>query len=154
MVFILAAICANDAAAQKQARDRISPQDRQRWLSEMRNFKRDFLIKELSLTKEQQSEFLPVYEEMDDKLSKITTETRELEEKMISSDEVSDTEMEAASRAMFEQKSKEGQVELEYYSKFKEILTPRQLIRLKNAERKFTQQLVRHHGRIKADARR
>lgn len=150
----MAAVCGADAVAQKQAREKISLQDRQRWLSEMRNFKHDFLIKELSLTKEQQSEFLPVYEEMDDKLSKISTETRELEEKVISLDEASDTEIEAVSRAMFEQKYREGQVELEYYSKFKEVLTPKQLLRLKNAERKFTQQLVRHHGRIKADARR
>lgn len=154
MVLAIAAICASDAVAQKQGRERLSPQNRKLWLSEMRNFKSEFLIKELSLTKEQQAEFLPVYEEMDDKLSQISSETRELEEKVITSDEASDTEIEAASRILFEQKSREGQIELEYYTKFKEVLTPRQLLRLKNAERKFTQQLVRHHGRIKADTRR
>ncbi len=154
MVLTVAAICAADAVAQKQARERLTPQNRKLWLTEMRNFKSEFLTKELSLTKEQQAEFLPVYEEMDDRLSQISSETRELEEKIISSDEASDTEIEAASRVLFEQKSREGQVELEYYSKFKDVLTPRQLLRLKNAERKFTQQLVRHHGRIKADSRR
>lgn len=154
LVLAIAAICASDAEAQKQGREKLSLQNRKLWLSEMRNFKSEFLIKELSLTKEQQAEFLPVYEEMDDKLSQISSETRELEEKVITSDEASDTEIEAASRILFEQKSREGQIELEYYTKFKEVLTPRQLLRLKNAERKFTQQLVRHHGRIKADTRR
>lgn len=56
-----------------------------------------------------------------------------------------DTEIESAARAVFEQKAREGQVEISYFSKFKDVLSSRQLLSLKNADRKFTQQLMRSH---------
>ena len=46
------------------------------------------------------------------------------------------------------QKQKESVVEISYYEKFKEILTPRQLLKLKPAERRFTQWLARSHRKL------
>lgn len=135
-------------------RGAMSEEDRQKWLSEMRNYKHEFLIKELELSDEQQSEFFPVYDAMEDEINKINTDTRELERKAISEEKTSETECSAVARALFEQKSREGEIELAYFEKFKNIITPKQLVRLKNAERKFTQQLVQHHGRMKADEHR
>ena len=40
---------------------------------------------------------------------------------------------------------------MEYYEKYKNILSPRQLVLLKQAERKFNQQLMRQHRRIRGE---
>lgn len=84
---------------------------------------------------------------MDDQLQQIGAETRDLERNVLENVEASDTEVEAAAAAIYSQKQREGKVEAEYYEQFKEILSPRQLLKLKSAERKFTQQLVRQHRR-------
>lgn len=129
-------------------------EERQRWISELRNFKHEFLAKELNLTRSEQEKFFPVYDEMDDKLTRISSETRDLEQKVLADEKASDTEISAATQAVFQQKKREGEIEEQYYDKLKEVLTPRQLLRLKNAERKFTQQLLRRHGHIRANGKK
>ncbi len=135
-------------AADMNAQSALSENDRSRWLSEIREYKHEFLAKDLELTREQQRDFFPLYDSMEDEVERINTETRALETKVSESKEASDLEIENASRTIFEQKRAEGQVEMTYFDKFKEILSPRQLLRLKNAERRFTQQLVKHHRRV------
>lgn len=127
----------------------LSETDRDRWLSELREYKHDFLAKELKLTKEQQREFFPLYDEMEGEIEKVNTETRSLEAKVNEDADAGDLELENAARTVFVQKKTEGEIELNYFDKYKEILSPRQLLRLKNAERRFTQQLVKHHGRMR-----
>ncbi len=141
-------------AASLFAQERPSSDERQKWLSEVRNYKQEYLARELQLTKEQQNKFFPVYNDMDEELDKVASETRDLEAKVNGDKDASDVEISAAARALFEQKARESEIELRYFDSFKEMLTPRQLMRLKAAERKFTQHLVRHHGRMKADNRK
>lgn len=145
LVILISTLCPLLPAAQ----DRLSDSDRQRWLSELRTYKHDYLVKELDLTKDQQREFFPLYDKMEDEVERISSETRALEAKADNKD-ASDLEIENAARTVFEQKRAEGQIEMTYFEKFKEILSPRQLLRLKNAERKFTQQLVKHHRRMRS----
>lgn len=123
--------------------------DRQKWMSEVRNFKHEFLAKDLDLTKDQQRDFFPAYDEMEDRLSRLNIETRELEQKALADPATSDVALDAAARASYSLKNEESKIELEYFDTFKKILSPKQLIRLKNAERKFTQQLMIHHRRLK-----
>lgn len=123
--------------------------DRERALTEMRAYKHDALAKELALSKEQQRDFFPIYDEMDSRLQQINNETRELERKVMAADDASDTEIEAAAVEIYAQKQKEGKIEMEYFEKFKDVLTPRQLLKLKTAEKRFTQTLVRHHRRLR-----
>lgn len=123
--------------------------DRRKWMTEMRNFKHEFLAKDLNLTKEQQQEFFASYDEMEDRIDRLNAETRDLEQRIMTDSDASDVEVDAAARAVYQLKSEESKIELEYFDRFKEILQPRQLIKLKNAERKFTQQLMIHHRRLK-----
>lgn len=133
------------AMAQRQP---MTDQERDLWLSELRQYKHEFLAKELSLSSDQQEEFFPLYDEMDDQLTDIAQEARDLEMQINSSPTASAEEVQAAAFALFDQKRRESVVELLYFEKFKDTLTPKQLFRLKNAERKFTQQLlVKHHRR-------
>ncbi|MDE6333131.1 MAG: hypothetical protein K2L77_00640, partial [Muribaculaceae bacterium] len=85
----------------------------------------------------------------EDEVERINAETRDLEQKACENANASDLELENAARTIFEQKRAEGQVERTYFEKFKDILTPRQLLQLKSAERRFTQQLVKQHRRMR-----
>lgn len=147
-------ICLGTAALAQyvsaQSAQPLNDDERDRVLTEMRAYKHDILTKALSLTKEQQREFFPIYDAMDDSLMQIGAETRELERRVNADADASGTELEAAAAAVFSQKQREGNLEMEYFDKFKAVLTPRQMLRLKSAEREFTQRLVRHHRRVQA----
>lgn len=122
---------------------------REKYVTEIRQYKHDYLARELELTREQQKAFFPVYDEMEDRIMKLNGETRDLERKTLDNAQASDTELEAAAKAVFAQKLKEGEIESSYFDKFKEILTNRQILRLKNTERKFTQSLMKHHRQFR-----
>lgn len=117
---------------------------RKEWLTEMRNFKHDFFKKDLGLTREQEAPFFKAYDQMDDELIRVGEETRSLERKINTDSDASEVEMESAARAMFEQKKKEADIELQYFEEFKNILTKRQLLKLKETERKFNRALLKH----------
>lgn len=136
------------AIAGLTAQDRYTVSDRQRWLGEMRNLKHEFIARDLDLSKDQQREFFPIYDSMEDEIAKLNSDTREAENRTAADADASDLALENTARTVFEQKRAEGQIEMTYFEKFKEILTPRQLLQLKNAERKFTQQLVSRHRRL------
>lgn len=127
----------------------LDDEGRQRWMTEIRNYKHDFFTKELELSEDQQRDFFAEYDQMEDRINKLNSETRELEEKTIDNPDASDVELEATARALFEIKGEESKIELEYFEKFKNILQPKQLVLIKNTERKFTQQLVQHNRRLR-----
>jgi Spy/CpxP family protein refolding chaperone len=131
------------------AQKSMSEENRSKWLTEMRDYKHTFLAKELSLSRDQQKDFFPVYDAMEDEINKITLETRELERKVSVDTKASDLELTNAARALFEQKGKESDIEMQYFEKFKDILNPNQLFRIKSVERQFTQYIVQHHNRLK-----
>ncbi len=144
LIILFIATVASSALAQP----RPTPENRERWKSELRNYKHDFMARELDLSRDQQSKFFPLYDQMEDSIEQINTDTRELEKRI--GDDASDIETEAAARALFEQKSREGQLELEYFDSFKTILTPRQLLKLKSAERQFMRRLMHHNRRMQS----
>lgn len=151
LILLLAATVsvAVPASAQRQ----MTESNRREWTQRMRDLKHNFLIEALDLTREQQNEFFPLYDSMEDELNAMTAEARELEAKIeAQGEEATNLEYTSAARTLFEQKSKENKVEMEYFEKFEKILTPRQLFLLKGAERNFMGQVVRRHGRMRNDA--
>lgn len=146
-VILLAVVACSVATAQKHNRKPLTTEQRQKALSEMRNFKHNMLTRELELSKDQQAKFFEFYDQMDDELMAINDETRELERKTLNDAEASDTELNATARAMYEQKQREAEVELKYFDKFADVLTPRQLVKLKGAERKTALRMASFHAR-------
>lgn len=124
-------------------------EDTQGWMAELRNYKHRFLKKELGITREQEAAFFKIYDEMDEQVMKINSETRNLEKKALTDPTVNNTELEAAAKAIFEQKKKESEVELRYFDQLAEVLTMKQLVRLKDAERKLAIRLMRHNNKSK-----
>lgn len=149
LIIIALIAAAGTTLTAQESQGALNHKERIKALEEIRVYRHDVLVKELEMTSEQQREFFPLYDEMNDQLQKLNNETRELERSMLANESASDTELEAAAGAIFAQKMKEGKIEMEYLDKFKDILTPRQLIKLKSAEKKFTQTLVRHHRRLR-----
>lgn len=146
IILLLSVASFASAAAQSSV---LSPDDRQRWLSEIRNYKHDFLARELDLSREQQNEFFPLYDEMEDRIEALNAQARDIEANVSENPDAGDLEILGAAYTQFELKKLEGEIELEYYDKFKEILKPQQLLQLKNAEKLFTRQLVNRRNQMR-----
>ncbi len=153
-VFILCLSLAVGSTASAQDKGSKRP-DRKEWFKQMRCYKHDFMAKELSLTKEQQEKFFPLYDEMESQLHKVQRESMMLEHKInTSSSLVSDLEYEKAAEAMVEVKGKEAAIEEQYLKKFKTVLSAKQLFGLKQAERKCTRELMKQHSQMQERRRR
>lgn len=132
----------------------LSNADRDRGLAEMRNFTHTMLVRELALEKDQQDKFFESYDAMQNELMAIGRETRELEKRTLDNLRATDTENEATARALFEQKKKEADIELSYFDSFRKVLTPRQLAKLKSAERKINMKLASYRGQKRSNAKK
>lgn len=127
--------------------------ERQQWMAEMRQYKRMYFAKELDLTADQRNKFFPLYEEMDDKIAKISEDSRAMEKRVSELPAASDVEYEKATEAMYEADIKSAETEKEYMEKFRSILSPKQLFRLKSVERKFNRDLMKQHHRLRNKAK-
>ena len=127
---------------------RPSEREREVWMKEMQQYKNDFIAKKLSLTDEQKAKFIPLYNSMDEEIRKAQGEAEQLYRQTMKKDgSATDLEYEKAAEAIYELKGRENEIEMRYFKDFKTILTPRQLFQLKDAERDFTRQLMRHQRR-------
>lgn len=132
------------------AQKKQSKEERQQWFKEMREYKHNFLIKELDLDKEQHEAFFPIYDAMEDETFKLHHGTRKLQRELSKKEaDVTDIEYEKAAEALFELKYKEAQIELKYFEQFKSVLTKKQLFLLKKAEDKYTRHLMKQHDKQK-----
>ena len=142
-------ICAPAAMAKKERRE--SERERKEWMGDIRELKHTFFKKELGLTRDQETAFFRLYDQMDDELFKVADETRALERKISNKANATDTELETAARAQFEQRKKEAEIELRYFEEFKNVLTKRQLLKIKDVERRFNRALL--NRTIKKDSK-
>ena len=149
-ISILCAVFAFFVFSARLAAQELNEEDRNRYVTQIRAYKHDYFVKELDLTKEQQNTFFDLYDNMEDRIMDLGTETRSLERDALS-ESASPEAVETAAAALYRQKVQEGEIEMEYFEKFKNILSARQLVLLKQAERKFNQQLLRQHRRIRGE---
>ena len=131
LIAIILAPCA--LAAQSTAAQRA------RWMEQIRKTKFEFFTKEVNLSKEQQNQLFPLYEEMEKTIYKMNSEAEALMKKT----NASETEFEAAATAMAKTTLQQGEIELDYFNKFSKFLSKKQLFLLKQAEEKFTQYLLK-----------
>ena len=69
------------------------PQQENKWMNEVRNFKHSFLIKETEMTEEQSKEFIPLYTEMENKIYQANRDARKMEQEISrSQQEISEDE--------------------------------------------------------------
>lgn len=116
----------------------------QKWMSEFREYKEEFLIKEMQLTADQQKAFFPLYHEMEDAIFTANKEARDIETKFASKENATDSEYQNAVGSIVDTKMTEAEIESKYFKKFSEILSSKQLFMLKKAESEFSRYLLNH----------
>ena len=147
LLLLVATASTTSISAQDKADSRMN---RQEWFKQMRVYKHDFLIKDLGLWQEQKEKFSPLYDAMSESIMKAQRDSRQHEHKINhSKTQVNDLEYEKATEAVIETRAKEVQIAKEYYAKFKGILTPAQIYRLTQSERRFTREVMKQHSRMK-----
>lgn len=119
-------------------------EQRQKWFQEMTNAKIEFVNTELEITKDQNVEFNKIYKSYLSELHKVHKETRALRKSIESKKDATDLEYEKAAEALFELKSKEGEIDEKYFIKFKQILSPKQLFKFQRTEDRWTKRLMKH----------
>ena len=149
---ILTFIFAFFATSYVYAQGRNNDANRREWFKEVRQYKHDFLTKELNLSEDQQDKFFSIYDAMEEEIYNAQHETRSLAWKIRKSEsEISDLEYEKAAEAQFELKGKESQIEMKYFPQFKDVLSKKQLFLLKHAEQKFTREIINKHSRMRTN---
>ena len=88
ITLLFAALLPQAAGAQLKTAENL----REKWFSEIRQVKRNYIVKELDLSREQQNKFFPLYEEMEDRTFRIDDEARQMGQRIAEAKEATDTE--------------------------------------------------------------
>ena len=88
-LFVLMAVMGGTLVSMAQNRT-----DREQWLNEMNQYKRNYFTKELDLSVQQQAKFFPLYEEMNEQTRKIDSDARVMEQRVAEAQDATDLEYE------------------------------------------------------------
>lgn len=113
-----------------------------------------FITAELGLTTQEAAEFMPLCEELQQKKFEAGQICRKLQKELRSAGNSTDTEYIKAIDVCLGVGLKEAQLEIEYYEKFKKILSPEKLYKYKNAEIKFARHFMKESGERRKDENR
>ena len=116
--------------------------NKRHWTKEMLDYKHEYIVKETAMTQAQRTKFLPLYEAMEKEIFVAYRNARNQAKKVNSNSKVGDDDYYNAAKAMSEVKYKVGEIECRYFNQFAKILSKKQLFILKNAEVKFTRDVV------------
>jgi hypothetical protein len=103
-----------------------------------------FITEKLSLTTKEAQSFWPVYNEYSQKIEKLRkTKRSDLGELKINIENSSDKEIEAILSDVFDAKSKEIELQKEYYSKYIKVLPIKKVALLYQSEHQFKKELLK-----------
>lgn len=116
-----------------------------------RNFDREaflakrgaFITAEMGLTPEEAASFIPLSNELQEKMFEAGRECRKLSEDLKHNKNATDADYLKVIDECVSVNMKQAQLEKEYYEKFKEILSPKKLYRYKHAEGKFAREFIK-----------
>ena len=115
---------------------------RTKFATDMYQAKHEMIIEELGLTPTQQKQFMPLYEQMEREIYQVNRNARALANEVEKKKNPSDRDYEAAASALSNTRVREGEIEAKYFDKFAKILSKKQLFQLKQAEVKFTREML------------
>ena len=116
--------------------------NRTKFSTDMYQAKHDMIIRECGLTMTQQKQFMPLYEQMEREIYQVNRNARALASEVENKKNPSDRDYEAAASALSSTRMREGEIEAKYFEKFSKILSKKQLFQLKQAEVKFTREML------------
>ena len=115
---------------------------RTKFANDMYQAKHEMIIEELGLTPSQQKQFMPLYEQMEREIYQVNRNARALASEVEKKANPSDRDYEIAASALSNTRMREGEIEAKYFEKFSKVLTKKQLFLLKQAEVKFTREMI------------
>ena len=115
---------------------------RTKFATDMYQAKHEMIIEELGLTPTQQKQFMPLYEQMEREIYQVNRNARALAAEVEKKKNPTDKEYEAAASALSRTRIQEGEIEAKYFEKFSKVLSKKQLFQLKQAELKFTREML------------
>ena len=115
---------------------------RTKFATDMYQAKHEMIIEELGLTPTQQKQFMPMYEQMEREIYQVNHTARTLAAEVEKKKNPSDRDYEAAAAALSNTRMREGEIEAKYFEKFSKVLSKKQLFQLKQAEVKFTREMI------------
>ncbi len=125
----------SSAVAQDNKRD--EKQIRKEKWEKFRQDKQDFFARTMELTDEQARQFFPLYEEMEKKCFEAVREVRRETREIMNGENIPDEKYKAAADRAAALDTRKAEIELEYYAKFCQILTPRQQFLYHRCEHEF-----------------
>lgn len=116
-----------------------------------RNFDREaflakknaFITAEMGLTPEEVASFIPLCNELQEKMFEAGRECRKLSKDLKHNESATDADYLKVIDECVSVNMKQAQLEKEYYEKFKKILSPKKLYKYKRAEGKFAREFMR-----------
>ena len=103
-----------------------------------------FITEKLSLTTKEAQNFWPIYNEFSQKIEKLRkTKRSDLGELKINIENSSDKEIEALLSDVFDAKTKEIELQKEYYSKYTKVLPIKKVALLYQSEHQFKKELLK-----------
>ena len=120
----------------------VAQNGRTKFATDMYQAKHEMIIKELGLTQTQQKQFMPIYEQMEREIYQVNRNARVLAAEVEKMKNPTDRDYEAAASALSNTRVQEGEIEARYFEKFSKILSKKHLFQLKQAEAKFTREML------------
>ena len=117
--------------------------NRTKFATDMYQAKHEMILQALGLTMTQQKQFMPLYEQMEREIYEVNRNARALANEVEKKKNPSDKDYEAAASALSNTRMREGEIEAKYFDKFAKILSKKHLFLLKQAETKFTREMLR-----------
>ncbi|MDR2918927.1 MAG: hypothetical protein LBV72_06135 [Tannerella sp.] len=106
-----------------------------------------YITAEIGLTADEAGDFIPLDNEFRQKMFDIGRECRRLGRESRSKEKLSDDDYLKLVDCQIDTKSKEAQIEKEYFEKFKKILSPEKLFKYQQADAKFMREFMREGSR-------
>lgn len=146
-IFLLALFLCPLTALADKPKNAPKDKDKTEWFRKLKEFKHNYLTKELDLTDAQKTEFFKLYDakeqERFDAEHKVRTLERDIKKK---GDAATDNDYSCAIAAQYQLNHELAKIESRYETEFRKILSMRQLYKLRHAEFGFQRKLMKQHN--------
>ena len=136
ILFIFLCLCVTTASAQE--RHKHSNFDIETFKKE----KADFVIKEAGLTQKEADQYIPLMNELSEKRFELNRQVRMESRKLKENQTKTDSDYDNVINIGLDSGIKEAQLNKEYYSKYKKILSSEKIYKSRKAEEKFMQETI------------
>lgn len=119
-------------------------------MKELQEFKMKFLAQEIDLADDQKQKFFDTYSAMNEERKRVFEEAKAVEKRVKADKNATDADYVALNDAWTSAKAQDAAIEKKYDEKFSTFLSPKQIVKMKQAEDSFRKKMRdMHHKRSK-----